>query len=127
MACRFAGNKVMSNGSSSYEAFLSLPRRVFLDSIKRLSRVPLVFRVGPANSLVNTIWAQSLDGGLTFPTRLQMSTATSNWCSTVSNITPNFGDYIGATAGGNRILGTWADGRNGAPDTFLAAGLGSGK
>jgi hypothetical protein len=95
--------------------------------IKRLSRTPLVFRVGPANSLVNTIWVQSLDGGLTFPTRLQMSTATSNWCPTVSNVTPNFGDYIGATAGGNRILSTWADGRNGVPDTFFAAGLGSGK
>jgi hypothetical protein len=84
-------------------------------------------RVGTANSLVDTLWAQSLNGGSTFGTPIKMTTATTNWCTTASNIQPNFGDYIGATFGGNRVLATWADGRNGVPDTFYATGLGAGK
>jgi len=88
--------------------------------------VPLRRR-GTANSLVNTFWARSLNGGNTFGTPIQMTTATSNWCTAASNIRPNFGDYIGATFGGNRALATWGDGRNGVPDTFYATGLGAGK
>ncbi|HEX9038316.1 MAG TPA: sialidase family protein [Ktedonobacterales bacterium] len=83
-------------------------------------------RVGSANSLVNTFWVQSTDGAH-FGAPLQMSSATSNWCTTASNVTPNFGDYIGSTSGGNRVLAVWADGRNGVPDTFYATGLGAGK
>ena len=90
-----------------------------------------VRRRGTANSLVNTFWAQSLDGGTTFQGAPSfpkvMSTATSNWCTTASNVRPNFGDYIGATFGGNRVLATWGDGRNGVPDTFYATGLSAGK
>ncbi len=92
---------------------------------------PSGLAVGTANSLVNTFWAQSLDGGKTFQGApsfpMQMSTATSNWCTAASNVTPNFGDYIGATFGGNKVLATWGDGRNGVPDTFYATGLGAGK
>ena len=84
-------------------------------------------RRGTANSLVNTFWAQSLDGGNTFPTLLQVTTATSNWCTAVSNVTPNFGDYIGSAAGGNHVFPVWADGRNGVPDTFYATLQGAGK
>lgn len=79
-----------------------------------------VRRVGTANSLVNTFWVQSLDGGSTFSGALKVSTATSNWCTTATNIRPNFGDYIGSASGGNHIFPTWADGRNGVPDTFYA-------
>jgi hypothetical protein len=79
-----------------------------------------VRRVGTANSLVNTFWVQSLDGGSTFSAPLKVSTATSNWCTTATNIRPNFGDYIGSASGGNHIFPTWADGRNGVPDTFYA-------
>ncbi len=86
-----------------------------------------LFRVGAANGLVDTFWAESTDGGSTFPTVLKMTTTTSNWCTTVSNVTPNFGDYIGAASGGNRVFATWADGRNGIPDTFFAQGLGVSK
>jgi len=80
-----------------------------------------VFRVGEANSLVDTFWVQSVDSGSSFGTPVRVTTATSNWCTTVSNIRPNFGDYIGSTTGVNRILPVWADGRNGVPDTFFAA------
>jgi len=34
---------------------------------------------------------------------------------------PNMGDYIGATTAGTHIYTTWADGRNGVPDTFFSS------
>lgn len=84
-------------------------------------------RAGFVSSLVNTFWAQSKDGGATFVSPVLVSTATSNWCTAVSNIRPNFGDYIGSAAGGNRVFPFWADGRNGVPDAFSANILGAGK
>jgi hypothetical protein len=84
-------------------------------------------RFGPASSLVNTLWTQSTNGGATFSTPVNVSLATTNWCTTVSNITPNFGDYIGSASGGNHVNPSWADGRNGVPDVFTAPILGSGK
>ena len=86
-----------------------------------------VFRVGPANSLVDTYAVNSRDGGATFGAPTKVTTATSNWCTTETNIFPNFGDYIGGTSGANRVLPIWADGRNGIPDTFFAPFLGPGK
>jgi hypothetical protein len=79
-----------------------------------------VFRVGPANSLVNTFLVQSMDGGEIFGHPVKVTTVTSNWCRTVSNLTPNFGDYIGGISGEDRLFPIWADGRNGIPDTFFA-------
>lgn len=58
----------------------------------RVSRNPLIFRTGDAHSFVNTFWVQSRDGGVTFSAPLRISSATSDWCTTVSNITPNVGD-----------------------------------
>ena len=84
-------------------------------------------RQGLASSLVDTFWVRSTDGGASFSTPMPVTTATSNWCTAASNIRPNFGDYIGSTSGGNRVLATWADGRNGVPDTFYSSGLGAGK
>jgi len=84
-------------------------------------------RRGPANSLVDTFWAQSTNGGSTFGAPVKVSTATTNWCTTVSNIRPNFGDYIGSVSAGNRTIPTWADGRGGVPDVFTAPILGSSK
>ncbi len=84
-------------------------------------------RRGTANSLVNTFWAQSTNGGASFNAPVQVSTATSNWCTAVSNIRPNFGDYIGSASGGNHLFPVWADSRNGVPDVFHADILGAGK
>ncbi len=86
-----------------------------------------IFRVGPANSLVDTFWVQSANGGSTFAAPVKVTTATSNWCTTASDVVPNFGDYISSFATGNHVFPVWADGRNGVPDTFDAAILGSGK
>ncbi|HSS45570.1 MAG TPA: hypothetical protein VLO07_09535, partial [Thermoanaerobaculia bacterium] len=77
-------------------------------------------RSGPAVSLVDTFLAQSQNGGATFGAPVKISSATSNWCTTVSNIQPNFGDYIGSGGTEERLFPVWADGRNGVPDTFAA-------
>jgi hypothetical protein len=79
-----------------------------------------VRRVGSANSLVDTFVVQSGNGGNSFGAPVKVTTATSNWCTTVSNIRPNFGDYIGSSVVEDTIQATWADGRNGVPDTFFA-------
>jgi BNR/Asp-box repeat len=79
-----------------------------------------LFRVGPANSLVNTMWVQSRNGGKTFAAPVKVTDVTSNWCTTATDIFPNFGDYIGGTSAERRVLPIWADGRNGVPDTFFA-------
>ncbi len=84
-------------------------------------------RQGLNSSLVDTFWVQSTDGGATFSSPMKLSSATSNWCTTVSNVRPNFGDYIDARSAGNRVLALWGDGRNGIPDSFYATGLGAGK
>jgi hypothetical protein len=55
-----------------------------------------------------------------FGAPVRVTTATSKWCTTVSNIRPNFGDYIGSSIVEETIQATWADGRNGVPDTFFA-------
>jgi hypothetical protein len=79
-----------------------------------------VYRVGSANSLVDTFRVQSADGGNIFSAPVKVTTVTSNWCTTVSDIFPNFGDYIGGASGANHAFPIWADGRNGIPDTFFA-------
>jgi hypothetical protein len=85
-----------------------------------------LFRVGARNSLVNTFWVQSTNGGNAFSAPVRVTTATSNWCTTVSGIGPNFGDYISSFAAGNRVFACWSDGRNGVPDTFSAVILTAG-
>jgi len=78
------------------------------------------FRIEPVSSLVDLFYAQSTDGGSTFHSPLRVSDATTNWCTTATNIVPNFGDYNTAVSGGNRLYATWADGRNGIPDVFFS-------
>jgi hypothetical protein len=79
-----------------------------------------VRRVGSANSLVDTFLVQSSDGGSTFQAPVLVTSATSNWCTAVSNVTPNFGDYIGSATAQRKVLSVWGDGRNGVPDVFFA-------
>jgi hypothetical protein len=79
-----------------------------------------LFRVGPANSLVDTMWVRSHNGGNGFGPPAKVTSVTTNWCTTVTDVFPNFGDYIGGTSGDDRFFPIWADGRNGVPDTFIA-------
>lgn len=71
-------------------------------------------------SLVDLYWAQSIDGGETFESPVRVTEVTTDWGATATNIIPNFGDYNTAVSAGNRLFATWADGRNGVPDTFFA-------
>jgi hypothetical protein len=71
-----------------------------------------IYRTGSAHSFVQTFWVQSLDGGRTFTSPVALSSATSDWCATFSNVTPNYGDYIGSLSIAGKVLATWADGRN---------------
>jgi hypothetical protein len=99
----------------------------------RVNRTPLIFRTGSSHSFVNAFWVQSFDGGNTFTAPIAVSSVTSDWCATFSNVTPNFGDYIGSVSVDRRVLSTWADARNVLPnitpnhiaDTFYATGFGS--
>lgn len=84
-------------------------------------------RVGTDSSLIDTYRVQSLNGGLSFTTPVRVSDVTSNWCTVVSNIRPNFGDYIGSATSIKKTHPVWADGRNGMPDTFYASVLGVSK
>jgi hypothetical protein len=97
-------------------------------SIEEGGNVDVVYYDQQAGTpLVDTYWAQSTDGGATFTAPVRISTASSNWETTASDLVPNFGDYITAVSGGNKVFATWADGRNGAPDAFFAPINGAGK
>lgn len=76
-------------------------------------------RRGPAHSLVDTFIAQSVDGGETFGAPVKVSSVTSDWCTALTNIRPNFGDYIGAVTVGQTTFAVWADSR----DTILVGGV----
>ena len=98
----------------------------------RVNRNPLLYRTGPSHSFADTLWVQSFDGGSTFSAPVRVSSVTSDWCATFSNVTPNFGDYVGSVSGDRRVQTTWADSRNVLPnitpshiaDTFYATGFG---
>jgi hypothetical protein len=83
-------------------------------------RIPPPIRISPVSSLVDLYYAQSTDGGATFHQPIRVSNVTTNWCDTISDIVPNFGDYNTAVSAGNRLFATWADGRNGVPDVFFS-------
>ncbi|MGD2115925.1 MAG: sialidase family protein [Acidobacteriota bacterium] len=75
---------------------------------------------GTGESLVDVFHARSTDGGASFSAPLRVTTFTTPWRATVSNISPNFGDYIDLFVNSNRVHVTWADGRNGVPDVFYS-------
>ena len=83
-------------------------------------RVPPPIRVSAVSSMVDLYYTQSTDGGATFHPPIRVSNVTTNWCDTISDIAPNFGDYNTAVSGGNRLYTTWADGRNAVPDVFFS-------
>jgi hypothetical protein len=76
-------------------------------------------RVGRHSSLVDTHLAVSSNGGASFDVPRLLSSSTSNWCAAPANIRPNFGDYLGSTFQGGRVMGVWSDGRHAVVDTFF--------
>jgi hypothetical protein len=77
-------------------------------------------REGPASSLSDTYRVRSPGAKPAFGPPTRITTETTNWCTVVSDIIPNFGDYIDAITVLERTLALWADGRNGIPDVFFA-------
>lgn len=78
------------------------------------------FQQDAGTCVVNLYWAQSLDGGLSWRSPVKVTDIGSDWCTTVSDLIPNFGDYNTAVGGGGTLFATWADGRNGVPDVFFS-------
>jgi hypothetical protein len=56
-------------------------------------------------------YAASSDGGATYGTPLRVSTASTDWTTSIAQIRPYFGDYIGVASRENRAIACWADGR----------------
>jgi hypothetical protein len=81
---------------------------------------------GAGTSLVDIYWARSTDGGESFGAPVRITEVTTDWAATASDLVPNFGDYNDAVTFGQRLLTTWADGRNGVPDVFFARAKGTG-
>jgi hypothetical protein len=77
-------------------------------------------RRGPNSSLVDSYLARSHTATQTWEPPVKVSTATSNWCTTLTSIRPNFGDYIDSATVGSHVFPFWADGRNGVPDAFFS-------
>jgi hypothetical protein len=84
-------------------------------------------RLNPGTTITNTFWSQSTDGGRSFRANVRLSDAGSDWAAAVTDIVPNFGDYNGLSAGGNRTYAAWGDGRLGNPDVFFSELRGIGK
>ena len=76
---------------------------------------------GLGTSLVDIFTATSTNGGASFGAPLRITSVTTDWGATFSNIIPNFGDYIFTVSTGNKDHVTWADGRNGVPDVFYSS------
>ena len=83
---------------------------------------------GDKDSFVDVFYAGSKNGGRTFRKPIKVTEVTTNWNRnvTATNIRPNFGDYIFHVSTPNRVMVTWADGRNGVPDVFYAT-IGAGE
>ena len=66
--------------------------------------------------------SRSRDGGGHFSanTRVNDGPAT-NWNVVPSRLAPNIGDYISLVSDGNSVYASWADGRLGSPDSWMAA------
>ncbi len=65
--------------------------------------------------------SRSVDGGATWQANQKITSATTAWTTTTSNIAPNQGDYNGMSASGRFVYPTWADGRSGNDDVWATS------
>jgi hypothetical protein len=71
--------------------------------------------------MVDVYYAGSADGGVTFSVPMKVTAAPTDWTTTVSNIRPNFGDYIGIASIANRTFACWGDASTfGYPSVYAA-------
>lgn len=76
-------------------------------------------RENPGTAVTNVYFAQSRDGGRTF-TNTKVTSVASDWTQARFDAQPNYGDYIYSISVGSDVLATWADSRDGDPDTYFA-------
>jgi hypothetical protein len=65
--------------------------------------------------------AASANGGLTWWEQGPVTNVGTAWTSVATNIVPNEGDYLSLFADAQGYAVAWSDGRNGNPDTYMAA------
>jgi hypothetical protein len=68
----------------------------------------------------NTYLSRSDDAGATWVPGSPVTDTTTVWSIVPSNIEPNMGDYIGLHTTPTNVVVSWADGRRGTPDIFMA-------
>ncbi len=80
------------------------------------------YRDSPASTcggIANIRLARSTDGGATWTANQLVTSSTTNFTTTGSNLQPNMGDYSGMQGGENVVM-AWADGRMGDVDVWGA-------
>ncbi len=76
-------------------------------------------RRGQAGNNTNLYYARSIDGGVNWQPNVLVSSTTFNYSNTGADASPYYGDYINADTQGKSAMVSYADGRNGTPDTFF--------
>lgn len=76
------------------------------------------FRDDPFGSRANAYLSRSEDGGATWAAAQRLSSVSSNWTTTLSNLAPNMGDYIHLWADERSVRPIWSDGRDGSADVY---------
>ena len=76
------------------------------------------FRDDVYGSRSNAYMSRSNDGGATWDPAQRISSVTSNWTTTLSNLAPNMGDYSHSWSDAKWVHPIWADGRDGSADVY---------
>jgi hypothetical protein len=83
-----------------------------------------LFRAGRISSLVDVYLARSPNGGASFDYPIRITSQTTNWCETHTDLggllEANFGNYLGIATGPGQVFAVWTDGRFGVPDAFFS-------
>ncbi len=84
--------------------------------------VDVVWYESSNGGMVDVYYAGSEDGGATFSAPVKVTAAPTNWTTAMSNMRPNFGDYIGIASTTNRTFACWGDASAfGYPSVYTAA------
>lgn len=65
--------------------------------------------------------SRSADGGMSWQANAKFTSAAGNFTTSVSDMSPNMGDYSATTADTRYVRPVWADGRGSNPDTWETA------
>ena len=90
-------------------------------SVDSQGRVNTFFysRRGEPGNLTDLYFDQSVDGGNSFNSPIQVNEVPSNWHTFPADGFPAWGDYIGSVTIGTDAYVAYADGRDGDPDAYL--------